>query len=145
MAETVADAWRAGGGELTAYRARDGNFQVRAVRSDGRHIWVPAALDFAGQIEILGNTEAWQGNMPAPFLVEGVGLGWLVPKLHAATEQTFLTYSAALYIVETNLRTGAGITTARLVGRTDRRSRLSLRGAQSLVAVEGTHAAGAPA
>jgi len=104
LAETVAEAWRVSGGELTAYRANDGNFQVRAVRSDGRRIWVPAALDFAGQLEALGGTEAWKGNLVAPFLVDGVGLGWLVPRLHAATERTFLTYSAALYIVETNLR-----------------------------------------
>jgi len=104
LAETVAEAWRTGGGELTAYRANDGNFQVRAVRSDGRRIWVPAALDFTGQLEILGSTEAWKGNLLAPFLVDGVGLGWLVPRLHAATERTFLTYSAALYIVEPNLR-----------------------------------------
>jgi len=104
LAESIANSWRTGGGDLTLYRANDGNFQVRAVRSDGRRIWVPAVLDFAGQIEMVAKDDESKVNIPAPFLVDGVGLGWLVPRLHAATARTFLTYSAAIFVVELNLR-----------------------------------------
>ena len=96
--------WRECGGQISLHRARDGNLLARARRSDGRRIWVPAALDFANQAEVLQGHEAWPGSMLKPFLMEGVGMGWLLPRLHAATKWIYLTYSPALFVVEPNLQ-----------------------------------------
>ena len=96
--------WKEYGGRITLHRASDGNLLARTRATDGRRIWVPAALDFANQSEALQGQEAWKGTVLAPFLVEGVGMGWLLPRLHAATQRTYLAYSPAIFVVEPNLR-----------------------------------------
>jgi len=104
LAEAVARAWDEIADEIALHRASDGNFLARTTRSDGRRIWVPAALDFAGKLEVLSDPEAWRNLLVPPILVRGVGMGWLLPRLWEATNRTFLTYSPALHVVEPNLR-----------------------------------------
>ncbi|HSW44619.1 MAG TPA: glycosyltransferase [Phycisphaerae bacterium] len=109
LADEVERAWRDGRGEITLHRVSDGNLLARAVRSDGRRIWLPEALDFANRIEVLSANPKWQGVLVPPFLIEGVGAGWFIPRLHAATRCTYLTYSPAIYVVEPNLRALAAV------------------------------------
>lgn len=97
----AADSVRA---EMALHRANDGNLLVRGTRSDGLRIWLPAALDFAGSIEVLPEDPSWRGSVIAPFLLEGVGMGWLIGRLHAATHRTYLDYSPVISVVESNLR-----------------------------------------
>ncbi len=104
LAEDIEQAWREVADDLTLHQANDGNLQVRGTRSDGRRGWIPAALDYAGKIEVSGDAESFKGQLLAPFLLDGVGMGWLLGRLHAATKCTYLSYSPAIYVVETNLR-----------------------------------------
>lgn len=90
--------------DLTLHRAADGNWQVRCRCSDGRRIWLPALQDFLNVTEAIANAECFRGNFVAPLLLDGVGTGLLVPRLWTATHHTYLTYSAAIYLVEPNVR-----------------------------------------
>ena len=104
LAEEMEAVWEGDRVDLTLHQANDGNLLVRGTRSDGRRIWIPAALDYAGTIETIVDAESLRGRLPTPLLLDGVGMGWLVPRLHAATERTYLNYSPAIFVVETNLR-----------------------------------------
>ena len=90
--------------ELTLLQAGDGNLLARAARRDGQRIWLPAAQDFRGKTEAIAEEVSFRGDFVAPFLVDGVGAGWLVPRLYAATQNTYLSYSPAIYVIEPNLR-----------------------------------------
>jgi len=75
LADQVEQTWQQLAPGLTLYKANDGNVQVRAVKSDGRGLWVPAALDYNGKVEALVDTDGWKGRILSPFLLEGVGIG----------------------------------------------------------------------
>lgn len=90
--------------DIALHLAADGNWQVRCCRSDGQRIWLPSLQDYSGTTEAIANEEAFRGNFVSPFLLDGVGIGCLVPRLWKVTLHTYLTYSAAIYIVEPNVR-----------------------------------------
>lgn len=102
LAEALERIWREGGRRLTLHQASDGNRFVRAEYPGGRWRWVPALLDFAGKIEIVQDAASLKNQVLPPLLVDGVGMGWMVPRLRAATERVFLTYSPAIDVVEPN-------------------------------------------
>ena len=104
LAQELEQVWCQAGPALTLHKANDGNMLVRAATPTGRRVYVPAALDFAGRAELVHGTEAWKGQIIPPLLIDGVGSGLLIPRLHAASQHTFLNYSPALYVVETNLQ-----------------------------------------
>lgn len=104
LADEVDRAWREACGGITLHRASDGNLLARTSASDGRRVWVPAALDFANSAEALQGQEAWRGRMMLPFLIEGVGGGYLLPRLYEATKDLCVGYSPPIYLVERNLR-----------------------------------------
>jgi len=101
-AASVEQAWQEGGGRLTFHRSTDGNVFVRKEFSGGRRRWVPALLDFSGTIEIVQDAASLKNQVLPPMLVDGVGMGWIVPRLRAATERVFLTYSPTIYVIEPN-------------------------------------------
>ncbi len=104
LAEALGDLWVGMEKDLTLHRANDGNLLVRGTRSDGARMWIPAALDFANGIEHVADANALKGRCTPPFLIDGVGMGWWLPNLYAISRKTFLDYSNAIYIVETNPR-----------------------------------------
>ncbi len=104
LADRLDQCWQEMCVRLTLHKANDGNWQVRAVLSDGRRCWLPAAVDHAGNYEKMPPAEEMAGKVVAPFLLDGVGTGLLVPWMHAETRHTFLSYSPAIHIVETNVR-----------------------------------------
>lgn len=104
LADVLTSLWTEMERGFTLHRANDGNLLVRGPRSDGARIWIPAALDFAGGVERVDNATALKGTVAPAFLVDGVGMGWWLPVLYAMTNRTFLDYSNAIYIVETNPR-----------------------------------------
>jgi hypothetical protein len=89
---------------MTLHKACDGNVLVRAARQNGSRTWLPAAQDFAGNTEAISEEVNFRGDFVPPFLIDGVGIGWLVPRLYTATRHTYLSYSPAIYVVEPNLR-----------------------------------------
>lgn len=104
LAGTLAGLWAEMERDLTLHQANDGNVLVRGPRSDGKRIWIPAALDFAHGVERVTDGQALKGTCSPPFLIDGVGMGWWLADLYRVTERTFLDYSNAIYLVETNLR-----------------------------------------
>ncbi|MBI4579580.1 MAG: hypothetical protein HY718_07760, partial [Planctomycetes bacterium] len=104
QADEVERAWRNMPPNRTLHRAADGNSLVRASRQDGLRIWIPAAQDFLGAGEAIDENVNFRGEFVSPFLLDGVGIGCLVPRLHAATDCTYLHYSPAIYIIEPNVR-----------------------------------------
>ncbi len=104
LADEIERVWREECGGITLHRANDGNVLARATATNGLRLWVPAALDFVNQAEVLQGQASWKGKMTLPFLAEGVGMGWLIPGLHAASRETYLTYSPAIHVVERNVR-----------------------------------------
>lgn len=104
LAGRLESEWQGLADQVRLFEAADGNLLVRGRRSDGRGIWLPAALDFAGKTEAFANAERLKGQIVAPMLIDGVGIGLLVPRIHSATQHLFLTYGPAIYLVERNLR-----------------------------------------
>ncbi len=104
LAESLAALWSEMEKDLTLHQAGDGNLLVRGSRSDGSRMWIPAALDFSNGVEHIADADALKGKCTPPFLIDGVGMGWWLPSLYAMTAKTFLDYSNAIYIVETNPR-----------------------------------------
>lgn len=104
LSERLEQIWVKLARELTPYRAADGNLLVRGVRSDGRGIWIPAALDFDGSAEDPGDTSHFKGKALAPWLLDGVGAGLFIPRLHKATHHLIMDYGPFLYVVEENER-----------------------------------------
>ncbi len=104
LARTLAALWTEMEQDLTLHQANDGNLLVRGTRSDGKRTWIPAALDFANGVEHVTDGQALKGTCPPPFLIDGVGMGWWLADLYRISEKTFLDYSSAIYLVETNLR-----------------------------------------
>jgi hypothetical protein len=90
--------------DFTLHQAEDGNVFSRTARSDGVRIWAPPALDYRNSLENPGDGKCLQGQCIAPILRDGVGMGWWLKPLFDMTCNTFLTYSCALHLVETNIR-----------------------------------------
>lgn len=104
LADATAQVWKEASEGLTAHKASDGNVFVRGTRSSGHRIWLPAPSDYHGALEAIPENPPWSGRMPPPFLFEGVGLGWLLPRLHASTHHTSVTFSPMIFFIEPNLR-----------------------------------------
>jgi hypothetical protein len=104
LAGTLAGLWAELQKDLTLHRANDGNLLVRGTRCDGQRMWIPAALNFANGVEHVADGRSFKGSCPPPFLIDGVGMGWWLADLYRISEKTFLDYSSAIYLVETNLR-----------------------------------------
>ena len=104
LAEEIASVWRNTRNDLSAYLAQDGNYLARIVRPNGQKTWVPAAIDFKNVHEVAQDVDAWKNRVIPPFMIEGVGMGWLISRVHEHSQRTFLTYSPAIYIIEENVR-----------------------------------------
>lgn len=104
LADELVAVWTQMAGDLTLHQANDGNTLVRGIVSGGPRLWIPAALDFCGKAEVPSEAEKQKNNVLPPILLDGVGIGHLVPQLHACTVGLFLNYKPAIFIVEENVR-----------------------------------------
>ena len=74
--------------------------QLRRKDEFGRWNWVPRIGDHRALAAAYPLPEGSQGNMPGPFLFEGIDLGWLFDRIYTLTTDSFLGYSCAIYVVE---------------------------------------------
>jgi hypothetical protein len=97
---------RAAVGELSRYelhQASDGNFQILDTAAS---VWQGWLGGNGGRLTPHKATEQlWQYDpqrqpMPAPMLFDGIGFGWLFLHALRATEQAFLNYRCAFYVLE---------------------------------------------
>jgi hypothetical protein len=99
LTDSIRRAWTDMPPQLTLHKSADGNLLVRAARSNGQRTWLPAAQDFLGKLEAAPSPDAYKGQFVSPFLLDGVGIGCLIPRLYETTRNTFLEYSPAIFIV----------------------------------------------
>ncbi len=90
--------------DCEVHRTFDGNLLVRGPRPGGLRVWLTPPLDYRGKLEAVPDPPPWRGRVPKPFLFEGVGTGWLLPRIWAATCGTYLSYSPMVFIVEPDPR-----------------------------------------
>ena len=96
--EPIRGAWTQECDRYQVYEDGRGQLQVREQDVAGRWRWLVGLADHkkvAGARQ-LPATE----NMPGPFLIERLELGWFFRRLYDATLDTFLGYSCALFVVE---------------------------------------------
>jgi len=99
-----AERGRAEAAGCAVHRTSDGNLLVRGPRPDGLRVWLTPPLDYRGTLEAVPDPPPWRGRLPKPFLFEGVGTGWLLPRIWAATRGTYLSYSPMVFVVEPDPR-----------------------------------------
>ncbi|MGD8453165.1 MAG: hypothetical protein PVJ57_15210 [Phycisphaerae bacterium] len=102
-ADRLAEAWQEARPHLELHVTRDAVWQVYDSRENaaggwrpcfGDHRPLPPADEFAAQ---------FRGKILVPFVIDGVGLGYHLPWLHAATADTMLGATALIYQVEASL------------------------------------------
>lgn len=98
MGAAVSDAWRRSARQTQLYRCHDGNFQVRAAEG-----WLPALFPHRQSTDAAALRAQWRGQFVSPIVVAGLGLGNAAHDIVTASQSTFLTYSAAVCIVEPSL------------------------------------------
>ncbi len=104
MAEEIEASWFNFGDKVTFHEAKDGNFFARGTRSDGQRIWLPAAFDFAHQLEAAPDLSPIQNQVASILVFAGAGLGWLIERTWRGTDHLYLNYSPPIMLVETNPR-----------------------------------------
>jgi hypothetical protein len=86
------------------HQAGDGNFQVLQTGAEGGGsalAWVSGLADHKATTALL-QFNARETPIPNPVAFDGLGFGWLFMHLAQATANSFLSYSCALYILESD-------------------------------------------
>lgn len=99
-AEAVAQEWAQRRSTLELHRTSSGRLNVLDRAGDGVGLWRPAFGDLTPQPPAEQFAERFRGQILPPVVLEGVGLGDHLPWLYTATRATFLTASAAIYVIE---------------------------------------------
>ncbi len=99
-AQTVAQEWAERRASLELHRTAGGRLNVLDLAAGGIGLWRPAFGDLAPQPPAEQFAGRFRGHILPPVVLEGVGLGEHLPWLYTATRATFLTASAALYVIE---------------------------------------------
>ncbi|GMV97267.1 MAG: hypothetical protein AMXMBFR83_16250 [Phycisphaerae bacterium] len=87
---------------LELYSCRDGNYQLCAFNDRDERVWLPRLMDHRGESGRLAVPREANAALGSPVLLEGLNLGWFLPRLMAETAKLFLNYSAAVYVIEPN-------------------------------------------
>ena len=102
-AAVVRDAWRSERDRYRLFRDGNGVDQVR-VRDDlGHWHWAPGLADHRVNDEAVALPADVSGHMPGPYLFDGLGRGGFFRRVHARTRNTYLSYSCAIFVVESDL------------------------------------------
>ncbi|MFQ5491636.1 MAG: hypothetical protein ACE5GE_13040, partial [Phycisphaerae bacterium] len=100
QADTVAAAWRCEIDNYELYIDRQRVHQVRHRPTTGRDVWI-GTLGHHRQLADSANLPPdIEQLMPGPYLFEGLDLGWFFHRVWHRTQNTFLQFSTALYLVE---------------------------------------------
>jgi len=102
-AESVAREWVERRDSLELHRSAGGRLNVLDLAGGGIGVWRPAFGNLSPQPSAEQFAGRFRGHILPPVVLEGVGLGEHLPWLYTATRGTFLTASAALYVIEHSL------------------------------------------
>ena len=97
---TIQDGWAERQSCYQVFRDGHGVDQVRMGDGEGRWRWIPYLGDHRTVADSQPLPDDVGGNMPGPYLFEGIDLGWYFRRVYDATRDTFLGYSCALFVVE---------------------------------------------
>jgi len=92
--------WEANAHRFELHRDNRGNDQVRWVDDGGWRRWIPCLGDHRAVADAQALPDDIRGNMPGPYLFEGIDLGWYFARMYEATRDTFLGFGCALFVVE---------------------------------------------
>ncbi|HUU83728.1 MAG TPA: hypothetical protein VM243_09510 [Phycisphaerae bacterium] len=96
----IAEAWNAARDAYELYRTTDGNYQLCRRDSQNRRCWLGGLADhkqWAGRQPLQHDQRI---SMPNPYLLEGLGHGHYFRRVYDTTQDTFLGFSCALYVLE---------------------------------------------
>ena len=79
---------------------RNGSHQVRRQNPDESYDWMFQLANHRAGDDARPLPDDIKSQMPGPYLFDGLGFGRFFERIHAATINTFLGYSCALYVVE---------------------------------------------
>lgn len=99
LAARVDSAWKAGVSRLQLIETFDGELHIfdrGAASSD----WLPGFVPRASALSNEVLRQRWEGHIVRPIIVCGLGLGYAATAVLQASRETFLTFSAPVFIVE---------------------------------------------
>ena len=102
-ADEVAATWAKERRHLELHMTTDGLWQVYDRRDGPMGGWRPAFGDHRPEPSAEELAEQFQGRVLTPLAIEGVGLGYHLPWLHAATADTSVGANALIYQIEPSL------------------------------------------
>ncbi|MBI5864828.1 MAG: glycosyltransferase family 1 protein [Planctomycetes bacterium] len=94
------EAWQRERQRFELYEDALGCKQVRVCGADGAWRWAQGLADHALEAANAAPPADHRASMPGPYAFDGVGIGWLLARIWERSRNTFLGYSAALYVVE---------------------------------------------
>jgi hypothetical protein len=95
----IANGWLAARDRFELFQDSSRNQQVRW-HDDGRWRWIPLLGDHRAIAQRQPLPDDARSQVPGPYLFEGIDLGWYFERVYAATRDTFLGFSCALFVVE---------------------------------------------
>lgn len=98
--EPILHEWNSAQTNFQLFRDRHEQFQIRRRLEGGGWRWTPYLGNHSAVDDSRPLPETIGSPMPGPFLFSGLGMGRFFERVYAATLDTFLGYSCALYIVE---------------------------------------------
>ncbi|MEK6675534.1 MAG: hypothetical protein AABZ47_07760 [Planctomycetota bacterium] len=93
-------AWASGYRRFQCSRDAHGVYQIRMRDEDARWRWIPGLSQHDSIDQSRAMPEGVGELMPGPYLFEGLDLGGYFERVYRATQNTFLGYSCALFVVE---------------------------------------------
>lgn len=96
----IRDQWAERQAGFQLFRDRNGIIQVRMLAGENRWRWIPCLGNHRADADGQPLPDEIKGNMPGPYLFEGIDLGWYFRRVYDATRDTFLGYGCALFVVE---------------------------------------------
>ncbi|MGB2984285.1 MAG: glycosyltransferase [Phycisphaerae bacterium] len=96
----IREAWTDKSDQYEWFRDKNGLDQVRMRDGGNRWRWIPRLGDHRAVDEAQALPQDIGKNTPGPYLFEGLDLGWYFERVYKATQDTFLGYSCALFVVE---------------------------------------------
>lgn len=93
-------AWNEEAARYQLFRDRLGRDQVRRRGDDGRWTWVPFLGDHEAVDDARALPEEVAHSFPGPYVFEGLDLGFFFERVYRGTQNSFLNFSCALYVVE---------------------------------------------
>ncbi|MFQ5415057.1 MAG: hypothetical protein ACE5E6_11425, partial [Phycisphaerae bacterium] len=97
---SIRTAWATQQNAFELLRDRHGVEQVRRRDRAGHWQWIPFLGDHRAVDDARAMPDGVDQPMPGPYLFDGLDRGWYFERVYRATDDTFLGYSCALFVVE---------------------------------------------